>query len=237
MKKERRDSSVLETAVKICGLQSVEVLKSMVHLNIDYIGFVFADSKRRIGPEQAAELIKVLGDWKTDRCPRSVGVFVNPDIEQLQEVMDMAQLDVIQLHGKESPAFCASVKERFGTSVIKAFPVQGGADAAAVGAERLDPYVGQVDAFLLDTYDPCYEGGSGRTFVWEAIPSYHERAGMYGIPLFIAGGLTPGNAGELISAYGPEGLDVSSGVETDGVKDIAKITAFVERVKRHGTTA
>lgn len=226
-----------ETAVKICGLQSVEVLKSMVHLNIDYIGFVFAESKRRIDPKQAAELIKVLGDWKTDRRPRSVGVFVNPDIEQLQEVMDMAQLDVIQLHGQESPAFCASVKERLGTSVIKALPVQGGPDEAVAGTQRLAPYGGHVDAFLLDTYDPRYGGGSGRTFAWEAIPAYHERAGMHGIPLFIAGGLTPDNAGALISVYDPEGLDVSSGVETDGVKDIAKITAFVERVKRHGTTA
>ncbi|MFB5675571.1 phosphoribosylanthranilate isomerase [Paenibacillus terreus] len=226
-----------ETAVKICGLQSVEVLKSMVHLNIDYIGFVFAESKRRIDPEQAAELMQVLGEWKSDRRPRSVGVFVNPDIDQLQGIMDVAPLDVIQLHGQENPAFCASVKERFGTPVIKALPVQGGADDAAAGAERLDPYGGFVDAFLLDTYDPRYGGGSGRTFAWEAIPAYHERAGMHGIPLFIAGGLTPDNAGELVSTFGPEGLDVSSGVETDGVKDIAKITAFVERVKRHGTTA
>jgi phosphoribosylanthranilate isomerase len=227
---------VSETAVKICGLQSVEVLKSMVNLNIDYIGFVFAESKRRIDPEQAVELVKALGEWKSDR-PRSVGVFVNPDIDQLQKVMDLAPLDVIQLHGQESPDFCASVKERFGTSVIKALPIQGGADNAAAGAERLDPYGGHVDAFLLDTYDPCYGGGSGRTFAWEAIPAYHERAGMYGVPLFIAGGLTPDNASDLVSAYGPEGLDVSSGVETDGVKDIAKITAFVERVKRHDTTA
>ncbi|MDP4096639.1 phosphoribosylanthranilate isomerase [Paenibacillus sp. P96] len=226
-----------ETALKICGLQSVEVLKSMMHLNIDYIGFIFAESRRRISPERAVELIQVLGEWETSRRPRSVGVFVNPDIDQLQKVMNEAPLDVIQLHGQESPAFCSTVKERFGKMVFKALPVLGGANEAATSAERLDPYGGYVDSFLLDTYDPHYGGGSGRTFAWEAIPAYHERARVHGIPLFIAGGLTPDNVAGLISAYGPEGLDVSSGVETDGVKDIAKITAFVERVKRHDTTA
>lgn len=209
----------------------------MIGLNIDYVGFVFAESRRRIDPGQAAELIQMLGEWGQNHRPRSVGVFVNPSLDQLQTVMDVAVLDAIQLHGQESPAFCACVKERFGTMIFKAFPVHEGADAAADGAGRLDRYARCVDAFLLDTYDPCYGGGSGRTFAWGAIPAYHERARMHGIPLFIAGGLTPDNAGALVSAYRPEGLDVSSGVEINGIKDIAKIKAFVERVKRHGATA
>lgn len=97
---------------------------------------------------------------------------------------------------------------------------------------RIDAYVGTIDALLLDTYDPLYGGGSGKTFAWDRIPAYQAWTHQHGIPLFVAGGLTADNAEKLVHEYHPEGLDVSSGVETNGVKDIAKITAFVERVKQ-----
>ncbi|WP_068499523.1 phosphoribosylanthranilate isomerase [Paenibacillus kribbensis] len=225
-----------KTGVKICGLQSVEVLKSMVNLPVDYIGFVFADSKRRIDGAQAEELLHVLDEWTPDSRPRSVGVFVNPDDTLLHDVMKQAPLDVIQLHGQESPQRCSEIRERFGVQVFKAWSVdshqQTSKDQTERLADELEAYAGTIDALLLDTYDPLYGGGSGRTFAWDRIPAYHAWTHQHGIPLFVAGGLTADNAEKLVAEYHPEGLDVSSGVETDGVKDISKITAFVERVKQ-----
>ncbi|MHB0880247.1 phosphoribosylanthranilate isomerase [Paenibacillus sp. SEL1] len=220
-----------KTGVKICGLQSVEVLKSMVNLPVDYIGFVFADSKRRIDGVQAGKLLRVLDEWTSGSRPRSVGVFVNPGDALLNDVMEKAPLDVIQLHGQESPQRCREIREHFGIQVFKAWSVdsQGQTERSA---DELDAYVGTIDALLLDTYDPLYGGGSGKTFAWDRIPAYQAWTHQHGIPLFVAGGLTADNAEKLVHEYHPHGLDVSSGVETNGVKDIAKITAFVERVKQ-----
>ncbi|NUU63275.1 phosphoribosylanthranilate isomerase [Paenibacillus agri] len=223
-----------ETKVKICGLQDVEVLKSMERLSLDYIGFVFAPSRRNVTTERAAELIAELRNWKTGSIPKAAGVFVNPELAELRELLDVVQLDVIQLHGNESPAFCRAVKLAFPeVQVWKALSVQetGGA-AAGKGLASLELYAGSVDALLLDTYDPLQSGGSGRTFAWELIPAYREAAAAHGLPLFVAGGLHPGNVGELLEQYAPDGVDVSSGVESDGIKDIIKMTAFVERVKQ-----
>ncbi|QWU14626.1 phosphoribosylanthranilate isomerase [Paenibacillus sophorae] len=221
-----------EAIVKICGLQDVEVLKSMVHLPVDYIGLVFAPSRRKVSPEQASGLISVLADWRTGQAPIAAGVFVDPDMDELYKILSAAPLGVIQLHGTESPSFCRGVKEAFpGVQVWKALSVA--AQSGKVNHElALESYAGTIDAVLLDTYDPVQRGGSGRTFAWEQIPDYHKRARAIGVSLFVAGGLSPDNVGGLITAYGPDGVDVSSGVESDGVKDIAKITAFVERVKQ-----
>jgi len=220
-----------KTGVKICGLQSVEVLKSMVNLPVDYIGFVFADSKRRIDGVQAGEMLRVLDEWTSGSRPRSVGVFVNPSDALLNDVMDKAPLDVIQLHGEESPQRCREIREHFGIQVFKAWSVDSKGQTER-SADELDAYVGTIDALLLDTYDPLYGGGSGKTFAWDRIPAYQAWTHQHGIPLFVAGGLTADNAEKLVHEYHPDGLDVSSGVETNGVKDIAKITAFVERVKQ-----
>ncbi|MGV2886581.1 phosphoribosylanthranilate isomerase [Paenibacillus taichungensis] len=222
-------------AVKICGLQDVEVLKSMINLPVDYVGVVFAPSRRRITPEQGAELRTVLLDWTMFDRPKLAGVFVNPTLEELESIMQISRLDVIQLHGQESPEFCEQVKQRFGIEVFKAFSFpkdETGSLADDTALLELDPYKNVVDALLLDTFDPLYGGGSGKTFAWERIPFYAEWARKHGIALFVAGGLQPDNVQQLIQTYAPDGVDVSSGVESEGVKDIAKITAFVERVKQ-----
>ncbi|SEL37500.1 phosphoribosylanthranilate isomerase [Paenibacillus sp. OK003] len=222
-------------AVKICGLQDVEVLKSMINLPVDYVGVVFAPSRRRITPEQGAELRTVLLDWTMFDRPKLAGVFVNPTLEELESIMQISGLDVIQLHGQESPEFCEQVKQHFGTEVFKAFSFpkdETGSLADDTALLALDPYKNVVDAILLDTFDPLYGGGSGKTFAWERIPFYAEWARKHGIALFVAGGLQPDNVQQLIQTYAPDGVDVSSGVESEGVKDIAKITAFVERVKQ-----
>lgn len=104
---------VTEPLVKICGLQGVEVLKSMNSLPLDYVGLVFAPSRRRVTPGVAAELIAELGNWKSEPAPRPVGVFVNPALSELVELLRTVPLDVVQLHGQESPQFCAEVKAAF----------------------------------------------------------------------------------------------------------------------------
>lgn len=227
---------------KICGIRSIDVLQAIVHLPIAHLGFVFAKSKRQVTPEQAGELIgflqaKALGG---SVIPLTVGVFVNPSREELSHTLRFAQLDVVQLHGQESPAFCSWVKQHFGVQVFKSVPLQKSDDSvltAAAVAKQLELYQGTIDAILLDTFDPVYGGGSGTTFAWNCIPPYQEWARSAGVKLIVAGGLEPGNVAELIADYQPDGVDVSSGVETDGVKDVFKITAFVERVNHHGTNA
>ncbi len=216
--------------VKICGLQSVEVLKSMIQLPIDYIGFVFATSKRQVNAEQASILIQTLQEWRNHHAPQSVGVFVNPTLAQLKEIVEIAPLDVIQLHGQESPELCRQIKEQLHKQVFKVISLTQ-TDQPQYIEQQLLPYKGVVDAFLLDTYDPLYGGGSGKTFAWDQIQPYHQWTAAQGIPLFVAGGLTPENISSLLDNHSLEGVDVSSGVETDGIKDIMKITTFVERVK------
>ena len=223
-----------ETLVKICGLQDVEVLKSMKILPLDYVGFVFAPSRRKVTPEAAAEMIAELAAWETGEIPRAAGVFVNPALPELEVLLRGVPLDVIQLHGQESPQFCREVKQAFPhLQVWKALSVSGRSPGGAADIHALlESYAGAADALLLDTYDPQGSGGSGRTFDWEQIPLYQQAAAEYALPLFIAGGLHPDNVNELLDSYAPYGVDVSSGVESGGRKDIAKITAFVERVKQ-----
>lgn len=217
--------------VKICGLQRMQTLESMVHLPVDHIGFVFADSKRRVSPEQAGAMIRYIRAAE-GFSPQSVGVFVNPSEEQLNETLKQAPLDVVQLHGQETPALCRQVREARGVKVFKVFSVKHHAETQDA-MQRLEPFAGVIDGMLLDTYDPITGGGTGQAFNWGCIPSYHAWTAAQGIPLIIAGGLHDGNVKELLEQYRPDGVDVSSGVETNGMKDMNKITAFVERVKSY----
>ncbi|QSF43187.1 phosphoribosylanthranilate isomerase [Paenibacillus tianjinensis] len=223
-----------DTLVKICGLQDVEVLKSMKRLPLDYIGFVFAPSRRRVTPVQAAELVAELSAWEAGKAPGAAGVFVNPGLEELRELLATVPLDVIQLHGSESAAFCREVKQAFPqVKVWKAISVAGTSQAGdSDGNDNVVSYAGSVDALLLDTYDPQGSGGSGRTFDWGQIPVFQAAAEAHGLPLFVAGGLHPDNVTELLEVYSPDGVDVSSGVESGGIKDLDKMTSFVERVKQ-----
>lgn len=228
----------MPASVKICGIQTADTLRGIRSLPIDHIGFVFATSRRRVTPEKAGELIRLMDSEGLRRNGyfRTAGVFVNPTLDELAAVLEAAPLDIIQLHGQETPEFCAEVRSAFGRELFKAVPVPEG--EAAEGAEeaerlisRLEPYVPAVDVFLLDTYDPVAGGGSGRTFSWQVIPAVRAWASSAGRRLIIAGGLRADNVELLLKEYAPDGVDVSSGVETDGVKDIRKIESFVGRVK------
>ena len=240
----RGDSRAVSVSVKICGIRDEETLRQMKGMDVDYVGFVFAPSRRRVTPEEAAALAAAARTvpMAGGRPLRTVGVFVNPAMEELERTLRLVSLDIVQFHGAETPAFCREAARRFGVAVWRALNAE---EAAAEGGiadggglteagrrfgpdDILEAYRGAVDAVLLDTGG----GGTGRTFRWDVIPAWKEAARHNGLRLFVAGGLAPDNVRALIDAYRPDGVDVSSGVETDGRKDIAKIAAFVERVKR-----
>lgn len=237
------------TTVKICGLKDTETVRSILHLPIDHIGFVFAKSKRQVTPRQAADMIQVIAERREagKPAPLTVGVMVNPTREELSAVLAEAPLDIVQLHGHETPDDCRWIRAAFPD--VKLWRVvsvsqgrTGGQPGGTEGSDEttkdaiaaaLDPFIGCINAVLLDTFDPVYGGGSGKTFSWETIPPYQAWSRAAGMPLLVAGGLQPDNVGVLLADYSPDGVDVSSGVETEGIKDITKISSFVERVKHH----
>lgn len=223
----------MKPTVKICGLQQLCTLESMTALPVDHIGLIFAPSRRQVTPGFAGEVIRTIRQQQLF-SPLVFGVFVDPTLEELDAVMKQAPLDVIQLHGRETPEMCRLVRERFKAAVYKVFsvPEQSDGSILSVGSQ-LEPYAGMIDGMLIDTAG----GGTGRPFAWDRIPQYSEWAGSRQIPLIVAGGLNPDNVGDLIERYRPSGVDVSSGVESGGMKDLDKITAFVERVKGYASSA
>ncbi|MCR2803004.1 phosphoribosylanthranilate isomerase [Paenibacillus soyae] len=220
--------------IKICGLRDTETIAGMNGLPIHEIGFVLAPSKRRVGKPELPALVQAVRELKAagEQPPSTVGVFVNESLEEMQDILGMASLDVVQLHGDESPAYCERLKEMHpSVRIWRVFSIR---DSGATSEEefvrqareRLTPYAGAVDAILIDAPG----GGTGQPFNWSAIRAYKEEAAALELPLYVAGGLHADNVQELLHAYSPDGIDVSSGVETDGRKDIDKIRLFVRRV-------
>ena len=224
----------MSSRIKICGLRDSVTISQMDGLPIHEIGFVLAPSKRRVDKAELPALVQAVKRLKAsgDRPPSAVGVFVNASLDEMDDILGMASLDVIQLHGDESPAYCERLKGKF-PSVriwrvfsIRSTDVEDAESLASQAKERLAPYAGVADAFLIDAPG----GGTGQPFNWTAIRAYKDEAGSLGLPLYVAGGLNADNVQELLRAYAPDGIDVSSGVETDGRKDIDKIRLFVRRV-------
>lgn len=197
--------------IKICGLKTIEDIHMVNRLKPDFVGFVFAGSKRRITPETAAELKKAL-------LPeiRSVGVFVNEEMERIVGLARNGVLDDIQLHGDEGEMYIRQLKEMTDKPVIKAVRVRSTEDIRE--AEKLP-----CDYLLLDTYKAGEYGGSGETFPWNMIPELEK-------PFFLAGGLCAGNIADAVKSCHPWAVDVSSSVETDGRKDEKKVREFIEAV-------
>lgn len=173
---------------------------------------MFAPSKRRIEPEQAAYIAKeITGIGK-------VGVFVNASLQEVWDIASRCNLDFVQLHGDETPEYCRALK----IPVIKAFRVEdSGFDPAAMDAYG-------ADWVLLDTFCPGSYGGTGTSFDWR---SAAEHCRQLKTPFIVAGGLTPENVAEAVTLLQPSGVDVSGGVETDGKKDLQKIVRFIEAVR------
>jgi len=201
--------------VKICGITSYEDARAAVEAGADALGFVFYDkSPRFINPVKAAGIISRLPPFI-----QTVGLFVNEETAQVNWTADYCGIDVVQLHGDETPEDCLEVKRR----VIKAFRVQ-----KIISLDPLEKYQDyQVAGYLLDAWSPDAYGGTGRTFNWELA----QAAKQYG-PVILAGGLTPENVAEAIRVVSPYGVDVSSGVESaPGKKDLEKVKEFIRVAK------
>ena len=191
------------TKVKICGLSTVEAVETAVLAGADYIGFVFAESKRQVSLEQAHELAKLV-TGKT----KIVGVFVSPSLEELEQAIGQVPLDIVQIHGM----FDETLISKISVPVIRAIQL----------SDQEAKVTSPADFLLFDA--PV--AGSGRTFDWDLLKDQKIQQDF-----FIAGGLTVDNVRQARETFQPYALDVSSGVETDGRKDIEKIKAFIEGAK------
>jgi phosphoribosylanthranilate isomerase len=196
--------------VKICGIMDEAAALAAAGAGADAIGMIFAPSRRRVTAAQAGRITAALPPFVA-----KVGVFVDETRERIAEIVEAAGLDTIQLHGDEQP----KVARSFSLPVLKTIRVR---DAGSL--RQLDDY--QVAAFLLDTYDPDLAGGTGRVFDWSLAASAAARH-----RIILSGGLRPDNVDQALDQVRPYGVDVSSGVETAGVKDHGKIGEFVRRVR------
>lgn len=195
--------------IKICGITSIEMAKVAEDAGANMIGFVFAPSSRNVTAKKAREIAGSLSHGV-----KTVGVFVNESKEAIERIANLVSLDFIQLHGDESPEFAASLSR----PVIKAFTIDDVTD------ETLATYPAQY--FLIDSPGTTYRGGSGKTFDWDRL----RNRNIDKKKLILAGGLDAKNVQEAIRIAQPAGVDVSSGVETDGEKDADKINQFVRAV-------
>jgi phosphoribosylanthranilate isomerase len=207
--------------VKICGIKDTAALEAARQAGADMVGFVFfPPSPRAVTANQAGLLAHSYTGG-----PKRVGLFVDPDDATLAATLADVPLDILQLHGEESPARAGEIRARFGKPVMKALGIGSKADLA-----RLADYADQVDYLLLDARPPAgsaLPGGNALAFDWALMKGEQPPR-----PWLLAGGLTPANVTEAITASGAPGVDVSSGVErARGVKDPAAIAAFIAAAK------
>ncbi len=212
------------TNVKICGLSETQHVLAAARAGADFIGLVFAPSPRQVTTRQALQLIEAVCYMKTR--PAVVGVFVNSSVEEVNRIADYCQLDRIQLSGDETWAYCHEIKR----PIIKVLHITETSTADKIISEITKGYrvLPQHNLIcLLDSKKENIYGGTGRAFDWKLAKKVSAR-----FPVIIAGGLTTKNVGELVGKTQPWGVDVSSGVETAGHKDTAKIKAFIKAVRR-----
>ena len=217
--------------VKMCGISKVETIPAIVDAKPDYMGLVFAPSKRQVTVDQAKILVEELhrgyakkygSDTEHDKngTIKTVGVFVNETVENLVSIANEANLDAVQLHGDEDEAFIQSLKERTNVEVWKAVQIRSAADVE----KWIDS---SADMLLFDAYHKDERGGTGEVFDWSSLDAFER-------PFMLAGGIDSTNVARAIRTVRPYGIDISSGIETNGVKDDEKITAFTKIVNSIG---
>ena len=217
--------------VKMCGISKVETIPAVVEAKPDYMGLVFAPSKRQVTVDQAKILVEELhrgyakkygSDTEHDKngTIKTVGVFVNETVENLVTIANEANLDAVQLHGDEDEAFIQSLKERTNVEVWKAIQIRTAADTE----KWIDS---SADMLLFDAYHKDERGGTGEVFDWSSLDAFER-------PFMLAGGIDSTNVARAIRTVRPYGIDISSGIETNGMKDDKKITAFTKIVKSIG---
>lgn len=217
--------------VKMCGISKVETIPAVVEAKPDYMGLVFAPSKRQVTVDQAKTLVEELhrgyaqkygSDTEHDKNDtiKTVGVFVNETVDNLVTIANEANLDAVQLHGDEDETFIQSLKERTNVEVWKAIQIRSAADVE----KWIDS---SADMLLFDAYHKDERGGTGEVFDWSSLDTFER-------PFMLAGGIDSTNVARAIRTVRPYGIDISSGIETNGVKDDEKITAFTKIVKSIG---
>ena len=218
--------------IKMCGISKVETIPAVVEAQPDYMGLVFAPSKRQVTVDQAKILVSELHkqyanrynrnviQWSNDVVQefiKTVGIFVNETLDNLVTIATEVNLDAVQLHGDEDEAFIQSLKERTNVEVWKAVQIRSAADAEAWIDSR-------ADMLLFDAYHKDERGGTGEVFDWSCLDEFER-------PFMLAGGIDSTNVARAIRTVRPYGIDISSGIETDGVKDDEKIKAFTNIVR------
>ena len=198
--------------IKICGLSRSDDISFVNNAGCDYVGFVFAESKRKITLEQGIALKKIL---LPNIC--SVGVFADNEFSYIEEICKKGIIDIVQLHGSEDNKFIQKVKSALNKPVIKSFSVKGEEDILAAESSV-------ADYILFDAYSAVMKGGTGKTFNWDLLKGFKGE-------FFLAGGLDLTNISLAYSTLRPLCFDVSSGAETCGVKDKNKIDKIVNLVR------
>lgn len=221
--------------IKLCGLKTEEQVQIAASLGVDYVGLVLAASRRQVSVGQARELIdgltnvsgsETVGPNASRPQPIPVLVVMNLDETAIRGAAEATGAFHVQLCGDETPDTCARLRSS-GFTVWKAWGVRGDARDESVLA-----YAGAIDALLLDRFAGDQGGGTGQSFDWGRLAFFKERAPE--LPLVVAGGLQAATVGVLLARFRPFAVDVSSGIETDGVKDVHKMRRFVEAVRRGG---
>ncbi|HEY9617407.1 MAG TPA: phosphoribosylanthranilate isomerase [Microcoleaceae cyanobacterium] len=212
--------------IKICGITKPDQGRAIARLGATALGFICAQqSPRYVSPEQIGAIVAALPSDSMTGEPivERVGVFVNASPEVIQYTVTISHLNVVQLHGSESPEFCQQLRPYLrGIELIKALRIRTLEDC--IQAER---YQSCVDTLLLDAYDPKLAGGTGKTIDWQILQQFQP-----GCPWFLAGGLTPDNVLAALQQVAPDGIDLSSGVEqSPGDKDLTLVKKLFDQLR------
>ncbi|MFC0559888.1 phosphoribosylanthranilate isomerase [Halalkalibacter alkalisediminis] len=211
----------MQPLLKLCGNHSIDDTNLSLASSADYVGFVFAESKRQVTREQ-------LKTWLLNRELKEkklVALFVNETANTIQSLILDLPIDIIQCHGSETAKEIAKIKQ------VTCLPVWKAIHHNSEALQVMRTYHGSVDGYIVDCKVGNQWGGTGVSFDWTYIPAYLQEGRTQGVPVFIAGGIRPENIDQVLS-YEPDGIDVSSGIEENGNKCNKLIKQLEERMNR-----